>query len=696
MKIFGKIEKLYSLIFQNSSYTATIQPNVASQAINTVISLPATAALASETLVGLATADSLTNKTLVTPTIASFVNANHDHSNVAGGGTVSHGSLSNLGVDTHTQYALLAGRAGGQTLIGGTAASNNLALSSTSDSTKGYIQIPSAELQIKDPTNGWFKFTIPASFGNGPLVRMPDAQGNGFTFATLALSETFANKTLTSPVLNGSLSGTASASGSQAGYLTSTDWTTFNSKEPAVTKGNLTDLGTDGITVTGGSGAVIGSGTSLSQHVADSTHNGYLSSTDWGAFNTKEPTVTKGNLTDVGTDGITVTGGTGSVIGSGTSISQHVADTSHNGYLSSTDWGTFNGKQAALGFTAVPNTRTVNSKALSADISLTASDVGADISGAASTAVSAHAGLPTTHGVSGNLVGTTDTQPLSNKTLGISTSYDSEAATISSNTITPTADKPIQRITSGSNLYMIAAPISGEIKTLINESSADIIISHDTGSTASNRIYTGTGSAFTLKNNSACDVVYDSTLSRWILSGGSGGGLVTDTQTASFTAVAGKHHLVLLSSADITATLPAGSTGAVIWFSTRGNSLTNYNLIIACAGAETLTYNDSALTSATLLPRCGWAQLSWTGTTWAVDDQAQFVSGTFAGDIAFTGKVNLMPIATPANPSSSNDVNIYVKGGKIIFQYNDGGTVRWKSLDLSGTGVTWVAATSAP
>lgn len=57
--------------------------------------------------------------------------------------------------------------------------------------------------------------------------------------------------------------------------------------------------------------------------------------------------LTFGNLTDVGTDGITVTGGTGAVIGSGTSLSQHVADSTHNGYLSSTDWSTFNGKQAA-------------------------------------------------------------------------------------------------------------------------------------------------------------------------------------------------------------------------------------------------------------------------------------------------------------------------------------------------------------
>jgi hypothetical protein len=52
-----------------------------------------------------------------------------------------HGALSGLSDDDHTQYALLAGRSGGQTLIGGTASSNNLLLRSTSDSTKGYISI---------------------------------------------------------------------------------------------------------------------------------------------------------------------------------------------------------------------------------------------------------------------------------------------------------------------------------------------------------------------------------------------------------------------------------------------------------------------------------------------------------------------------------------------------------------------------
>ncbi len=108
---------------------------------------------------------------------------------------------------------------------------------------------------------------------------------------------------------------------------------------------NLTDAGTDGIVITNGTNAVFGaSPVTIAQHVADTTHNGYLSSTDWNTFNNKQSSLTLGNLTDAGTDGIVVTGGTGAVIGSGTSLAQHVADTTHNGYLSSTDWNTFNGK----------------------------------------------------------------------------------------------------------------------------------------------------------------------------------------------------------------------------------------------------------------------------------------------------------------------------------------------------------------
>lgn len=98
------------------------------------------------------------------------------------------------------------------------------------------------------------------------------------------------------------------ASATNTGKLSNTDWSTFNSKQNALTIGNFTDSGTDGIIVTNGGGAVIGTGTSIAQHIADTTHNGYLSSTDWNTFNSKLSTallnthIFVGNGSNVATD----------------------------------------------------------------------------------------------------------------------------------------------------------------------------------------------------------------------------------------------------------------------------------------------------------------------------------------------------------------------------------------------------------
>ncbi|MFZ2544843.1 MAG: hypothetical protein WAW80_02615 [Candidatus Saccharimonadales bacterium] len=65
------------------------------------LTLPA----ATDTLVGKATVDILTNKTLTTPTIASFTNATHGHTNAAGGGQLSPSTaLSATGTPSSTTY----------------------------------------------------------------------------------------------------------------------------------------------------------------------------------------------------------------------------------------------------------------------------------------------------------------------------------------------------------------------------------------------------------------------------------------------------------------------------------------------------------------------------------------------------------------------------------------------------------------
>ena len=90
--------------------------------------------------------------------------------------------------------------------------------------------------------------------------------------------------------------------------------------------------------VTGTSPVVSSGGATpaISMPVATSSVSGYLSSTDWSTFNSKG----SGTVTSVATSS-PLTGGT--ITGSGT-IGITQSTTSANGYLSSTDWNTFNGK----------------------------------------------------------------------------------------------------------------------------------------------------------------------------------------------------------------------------------------------------------------------------------------------------------------------------------------------------------------
>lgn len=58
-------------------------------------------------------------------------------------------------------------------------------------------------------------------------------------------------------------------------------------------------------------------------------------------------------------------------------------------------------------------------------------------------------------------------------------------------------------------------------------------------------------------------------------------------------------------------------------------------------------------------------------------------------------RLSELPV-TPTAPEDRTECNVYMKSDKIIFAYNDAGTIRYKYLDLSGTGVTWVQTTTAP
>jgi hypothetical protein len=103
----------------------------------------------------------------------------------------------------------------------------------------------------------------------------------------------------------------ATASGSQNGLLSSTDWTTFNSKQNALT---LTTTGTSG------AATLVGSTLNIPQYQAAGT---YVT-----AVTASSPLASSGGTTP--------------------NITIQQASGSQNGFLSSTDWTTFNNKQNAL------------------------------------------------------------------------------------------------------------------------------------------------------------------------------------------------------------------------------------------------------------------------------------------------------------------------------------------------------------
>ena len=99
------------------------------------------------------------------------------------------------------------------------------------------------------------------------------------------------------------------------GFLSHTDWGIFNAKQSALTIGNVSS---GDIAITGGIGAVIGSGMNLN--------------------------INKGNLTEISSSILTINNGTGAVLGPGTTIQVKQANTGQSGFLSSTDWNNFNNK----------------------------------------------------------------------------------------------------------------------------------------------------------------------------------------------------------------------------------------------------------------------------------------------------------------------------------------------------------------
>lgn len=245
--------------------------------------------------------------------LAQFINAN------GGGSAIQHNSLGGLQGGTANQY---------------------YHLNQTTYAILNNIGTPTAG-SVAYGTGSTVAFSLVGSSG-----QVLTSGGTGSPTWSTPASGTITAVTATAPVA--SSGGTApnismpAATTSVSGYLTSTDWNTFNGKgSGTVTSVAALTLGTTGTDLS----SSVANGTTtpvitLNVPTASATNRGALSAADWTTFNGKQPAGTY----------VTSVTGTAPVVSSGgttPAISMAAASASVNGYLTSTDWNTFNGKQPA-------------------------------------------------------------------------------------------------------------------------------------------------------------------------------------------------------------------------------------------------------------------------------------------------------------------------------------------------------------
>ena len=119
------------------------------------------------------------------------------------GGSSDHGALTGLSDDDHTQYALLAGRATGQTLAGGTASGDDLTLRSTTNATKG-------DVILNDQGGN----VIVGGGATASEVRLMEPSGSGTNYTAIKAQAQTGNVTYTLPAADGSNGQVLSTNGS--------------------------------------------------------------------------------------------------------------------------------------------------------------------------------------------------------------------------------------------------------------------------------------------------------------------------------------------------------------------------------------------------------------------------------------------------------------------------------------------------